>query len=237
MKMNDLATPGEERSLYEVRKAIYPRAVRGWFAAWRWAAVWATQLVFYGGAWLTWNDRQAILFDIVHRKFYIFGLVFWPQDVIYLARPADPRGARALPLHRGGRAAVVRLRLPADRLHRDLPVDRAQDRRRPQRADSPRPVRFFIGKGFPERRKARGLDCAFAVDRVHVRRLRHADPRALGRGDDPLDRAVGDLLDPLLRLRHLRQRRLDARAGVQVHVPLRALPERDVRQGHADHHL
>ncbi len=85
MKMNDLATPGEERSLYEVRKAIYPRAVRGWFAAWRWAAVWATQLVFYGGAWLTWNDRQAVLFDIVHRKFYIFGLVFWPQDVIYLS--------------------------------------------------------------------------------------------------------------------------------------------------------
>jgi cytochrome c oxidase accessory protein FixG len=84
MKMNDLAAPGEERSLYEVRKAIYPRAVRGWFAAWRWAAVWATQLVFYGGAWLTWNERQAVLFDIVHRKFYIFGLVFWPQDVIYL---------------------------------------------------------------------------------------------------------------------------------------------------------
>ena len=83
--MNDLAAPGEERSLYEVRKAIYPRAVRGWFAAWRWAAVWATQLVFYGGAWLTWNDRQAVLFDIVHRKFYIFGLVFWPQDVIYLS--------------------------------------------------------------------------------------------------------------------------------------------------------
>jgi cytochrome c oxidase accessory protein FixG len=73
-----------ELSLYEVRKKIYPRAVRGWFAAWRWALVWATQLVFYGGAWLTWNDRQAVLFDIAHRKFYIFGLVFWPQDIIYL---------------------------------------------------------------------------------------------------------------------------------------------------------
>src|SRR6185436_17918513 len=36
------------------------------------------------GAWLTWNDRQALLFDIEHRKFYLFGLVFWPQDVIYL---------------------------------------------------------------------------------------------------------------------------------------------------------
>jgi cytochrome c oxidase accessory protein FixG len=73
-----------ELSLYEVRRKIYPRAVHGAFAAWRWALVWATQLVFYGGAWLTWNERQALLFDIAHRKFYIFGLVFWPQDIIYL---------------------------------------------------------------------------------------------------------------------------------------------------------
>jgi len=70
--------------LYVAAAKIYPRAVHGWFAAWRWALVWATQLVFYGGAWLTWNERQAILFDIAHRKFFIFGLVFWPQDVIYL---------------------------------------------------------------------------------------------------------------------------------------------------------
>ncbi len=76
--------PAVEQALYEVRRKIYPRAVHGWFAAWRWTLVWATQLVFYGGAWLQWNDRQAVLFDIVHRKFYIFGLVFWPQDIIYL---------------------------------------------------------------------------------------------------------------------------------------------------------
>jgi cytochrome c oxidase accessory protein FixG len=73
-----------ELSLYEVRRKIYPRAVHGWFAAWRWALVWATQLVFYGGPWLTWNERQAVLFDIAERKFYLFGLVFWPQDIIYL---------------------------------------------------------------------------------------------------------------------------------------------------------
>ena len=73
-----------ELSLYEVHRKIYPRAVHGWFAAWRWTLVWATQLVFYGGAWLTWNGRQAVLFDIAQRKFYLFGLVFWPQDIIYL---------------------------------------------------------------------------------------------------------------------------------------------------------
>ncbi len=71
-------------SLYEIRQTIHPRAVRGWFAAWRWTLVWATQIVFYGGAWLEWNGRQAVLLDIANRKFFIFGLVFWPQDVIYL---------------------------------------------------------------------------------------------------------------------------------------------------------
>lgn len=73
-----------ETSLYEVRKKIYARAVSGLFARWRIALVIITQLVFYCSPWLTWNDRQAVLFDLVSRKFYIFGLVFWPQDFIFL---------------------------------------------------------------------------------------------------------------------------------------------------------
>jgi cytochrome c oxidase accessory protein FixG len=73
-----------EQALYEIRKKIYPRAVTGTFALWRWLFVWGTQLVFYGLPWLPWNGRQAVLFDLVHRKFYIFGLVFWPQDIVYL---------------------------------------------------------------------------------------------------------------------------------------------------------
>ena len=75
----------EEVALYEVRKTIHPRAVHGWFAGWRWALVFLTQAVFYGLPWLTWNGRQAVLFDLGARKFYLFGGVFWPQDVIYLA--------------------------------------------------------------------------------------------------------------------------------------------------------
>jgi len=73
-----------EESLYEVRRKIYPRSVTGLFARWRFILVFATQLLFYGLPWLSWNDRQAVLFDLVQRKFYIFGLVLWPQDVIYL---------------------------------------------------------------------------------------------------------------------------------------------------------
>ncbi|MCW5636860.1 MAG: cytochrome c oxidase accessory protein CcoG [Rubrivivax sp.] len=71
-------------SLYQKQKKIHPRAVSGWFAAWRWALVWATQLLFYGLPWLEWNARQAVLFDLGARRFYIFGLVLYPQDFIYL---------------------------------------------------------------------------------------------------------------------------------------------------------
>jgi cytochrome c oxidase accessory protein FixG len=71
-------------SLYEIRRKIHPRAVSGRFFAWRWALIALTQFVYYGLPWLEWNARQAVLFDIGARKFYIGGLVFWPQDVVYL---------------------------------------------------------------------------------------------------------------------------------------------------------
>ena len=71
-------------SLYQSDAKIYARSVSGWFNYWRWAMVIATQLVFYGLPWLSINDRQAMLFDLVSRRFYIFNLVLYPQDLIYL---------------------------------------------------------------------------------------------------------------------------------------------------------
>jgi cytochrome c oxidase accessory protein FixG len=72
-------------TLYEVHKKIHPKSVTGLFATWRWALVWFTQLLFYGLPWVSWSGRQSVLLDLVQRKFYMFGLVFWPQDVFYLA--------------------------------------------------------------------------------------------------------------------------------------------------------
>jgi cytochrome c oxidase accessory protein FixG len=70
--------------MYQAQQKIYPRSVKGVFVAWRWALVWLTQLAFYGTPWLMWNNRQAVLFDLGTRRFYIFGLVLYPQDFIYL---------------------------------------------------------------------------------------------------------------------------------------------------------
>ncbi len=79
-----IAAEPELVSLYEKQKKIYPRSVHGWFARWRWALVWFTQILFYGLPWLAWNGRQAVLFELTSRRFYIFDLVLYPQDFIYL---------------------------------------------------------------------------------------------------------------------------------------------------------
>ena len=78
------APDGAAVSLYETQKKIYPRSISGFFARWRWALVFFTQLVFYGLPWLEWGQRQMVLFDLGARRFYIFGLVLYPQDFIYL---------------------------------------------------------------------------------------------------------------------------------------------------------
>lgn len=71
--------------LYEVHQKIYPRAVHGWFQYWRVALVLITQVIYYGLPWLQWEGRQAVLFDLAARKFYLFELVLWPQDFVWLA--------------------------------------------------------------------------------------------------------------------------------------------------------
>ncbi len=74
----------EMLSLYASQQTIYPRSVSGLFSNWRWGMVWLTQIIFYGLPWLQWGQRQAVLFDLASRRFYIFGLVLYPQDFIYL---------------------------------------------------------------------------------------------------------------------------------------------------------
>ena len=79
------AEPEEQMiSLYAAHQKIYPRSVKGVFTNWRWIMVWVTQIGFYGLPWIDWGQRQAVLFDLGVRRFYIFGLVLYPQDLIYM---------------------------------------------------------------------------------------------------------------------------------------------------------
>src|ERR1044071_7349780 len=69
---------------YVAEQKVYPREVTGRYARLRTLALWLLLGLFSAMPWMTWNARQAVLFDLPARKFYIFGIVMWPQDFIFL---------------------------------------------------------------------------------------------------------------------------------------------------------
>ena len=64
---------------------IHTRSFTGLFRTLRLAGAGMLFLLFFGTAWLNWEGRQAVLWDLAGRKFYIFGATFWPQDFILLS--------------------------------------------------------------------------------------------------------------------------------------------------------
>jgi len=72
------------QSLYAAQQKVYPREVSGRFARLRVIAMIALLGLFYALPWATWDGHQALLFDLPARKFYVFGLTFFPQDFFLL---------------------------------------------------------------------------------------------------------------------------------------------------------
>ncbi|MDX1692998.1 MAG: cytochrome c oxidase accessory protein CcoG [Ketobacteraceae bacterium] len=77
--------PRENTDLYQKREKIYQRQMAGTFQTIRNVTIWITMAIYFIGPWLQWDGRQAILFDLPARKFYIFGFTFWPQDFVLLS--------------------------------------------------------------------------------------------------------------------------------------------------------
>jgi cytochrome c oxidase accessory protein FixG len=83
--MNPRIIPIQPVPVTATGEKIQVRSISGLFTRWRWAMVWITQLAYYGLPWLSWNQRQAVLFDLQADRFFLFGAVLYPQDLIYLA--------------------------------------------------------------------------------------------------------------------------------------------------------
>ena len=83
--MQSQNTDTAEPTLYAAHRKIYPREVSGYFTRLRMLSVVVLLGIYYLIPFLQWDGRQALLFDLPARKFYIFGLILWPQDFIYLA--------------------------------------------------------------------------------------------------------------------------------------------------------
>lgn len=79
------AQEAQDSGFYVKHKKVYPREVHGLFASLRVTGVLVLLGVYYLVPWLRWEGKQAVLFDLPNRRFYIFDLTFWPQDFFYLA--------------------------------------------------------------------------------------------------------------------------------------------------------
>ncbi len=74
-----------ENQLYLHHEKIYPRAVHGKFALFRMLGVVGLLGLYYLMPWWDWHGRPAVLFDLPERKFFVFDLVIWPQELYFLA--------------------------------------------------------------------------------------------------------------------------------------------------------
>jgi cytochrome c oxidase accessory protein FixG len=71
--------------LYQKREKIYTRAIEGYFQKIRLFTGWPLLLAYFLSPWFEIDGRQALLFDMPARKFYVFWFTFWPQDFPLLA--------------------------------------------------------------------------------------------------------------------------------------------------------
>jgi len=75
--------------LYQKHIPIVTRSVKGKFRTFKTAVTVLAFTVFFLLPWLPWDRvsaaNQAILFDLTSRRFFIFNLIVYPQDVFWLA--------------------------------------------------------------------------------------------------------------------------------------------------------
>ncbi len=76
--------------LYEKREPVFPKAVRGKFRLLKWLIMAVTLGIYYLTPWLRWDrgpyaPDQAVLVDLAHRRFYMFGIEIWPHEFYFVA--------------------------------------------------------------------------------------------------------------------------------------------------------
>ena len=72
-------------NLYQGGEKVYARRVKGFFSSlqrWSWLPLLSAYFLL---PWFNLDGRPMVWFDLIERKFYVFSLVFWPQDFMLLA--------------------------------------------------------------------------------------------------------------------------------------------------------
>jgi len=79
----------EQLGLYQKRIPIFTRSVKGRFRRFKTSVLVLAYAIYFLLPWMPWARHdapaQAVLFDLPGRRFLIFGLTVYPQDVVWLA--------------------------------------------------------------------------------------------------------------------------------------------------------
>ena len=67
------------------KRKIHPRSISGFFSKIRASSMTFVILLYSLLPWVNWDGRQALLFDLSHQQFFIFGWTFAPQDFFFLS--------------------------------------------------------------------------------------------------------------------------------------------------------
>ncbi|WP_226631786.1 cytochrome c oxidase accessory protein CcoG [Novosphingobium profundi] len=85
-------TPSAEApaSLYAKHEPVFNRRIDGKFRRIKWAIMAACLAIYWVTPWLRWDrgpyaPDQAVLIDLEHRRFYMFGIEIWPQEFYFVA--------------------------------------------------------------------------------------------------------------------------------------------------------
>ena len=75
--------------LYVGRIKVHPKTVKGRVRQIKWAVLSACLAVYYLLPWVRWDrgpdlPNQALLLDLPNRRFYLFWIEIWPQEIYYL---------------------------------------------------------------------------------------------------------------------------------------------------------
>ncbi|HUD29954.1 MAG TPA: cytochrome c oxidase accessory protein CcoG [Novosphingobium sp.] len=85
-----LKPPDPAPSLYARHEPVFNRRIDGKFRRIKWAVMAFCLAVYWITPWLRWDrgpyaPDQAVLIDLAHRRFYMFGIEIWPHEFYFVA--------------------------------------------------------------------------------------------------------------------------------------------------------
>jgi cytochrome c oxidase accessory protein FixG len=90
-ELNDVTAQNrrEERTLYSTRQKVHPKLVHGTYRRLKWILMAITLGIYYAVPWIRWDrgpdlPNQAVLLDMEHERFFMFGLEIWPQEFYFI---------------------------------------------------------------------------------------------------------------------------------------------------------